>query len=122
MYNLRIRGSFSAAHQLSGYQGKCESLHGHNWNVELNVSGADLDAIGLLIDFKELKKILGGILEEFDHKLINTLDAFREINPSSENLAKYIFNRVKAKLPGKVKVESVSVWESDTAGAEYTEC
>lgn len=73
MYELTIEGSFASAHQLRGYKGKCENLHGHNWKVELSVEGKALNDIGLLIDFHELKRILGEVLVRLDHKNINEI-------------------------------------------------
>ena len=118
---LKIIDTFSAAHFLKNYKGACENLHGHNWKVELEVKGSKLDQTGLLIDFKELKKILKEILEELDHKLLNEKPPFNRINPSSENIAKFIFDKVSKKLPPHVQVKSVTVWESEKACATYTE-
>jgi len=120
MYRLKISDSFSASHQLKGYKGKCESLHGHNFKVELVVEGKKLDKLGLLLDFKTLKKILAGALEKLDHKHLNQLPAFSKNNPSAENIAEYIFRELARKLPRAVKLCEVCVWESDQAGACYT--
>ena len=115
MYRLKVTDHFAAAHQLLGYEGKCEGLHGHNWKVEVNLEGENLDKIGLLIDFKVLKKMLKDLLEELDHKMLNELEPFQEINPSSELIARYIYNKLKKDIPGNVELTSVSVWESETA-------
>jgi 6-pyruvoyltetrahydropterin/6-carboxytetrahydropterin synthase len=120
MYRLKIEDSFSASHQLKGYQGKCEGLHGHNFRVEVQVAGKKLDKLGLLLDFKVLKKILGDVLESLDHKHLNQLSAFAKKNPSAENIAELIFKRLEKKLPSAAKLEQVWVWESDQAGACYT--
>ena len=119
MYHLKITDSFSAAHQLKGYRGKCEKLHGHNFKVEIIVKGEKLDKTGLLIDFKKLKKILNQTLETLDHQLLNQIPEFKKNNPSSENIAKYIFNKISPKLPENVTLYQVSVFESDTASASY---
>ena len=119
MWRLKVIDSFSAAHFLRNYKGKCENLHGHNWKVELEVEGERLDETGLLIDFKELKKILKNVLELLDHRLINDIPPFDWQNPSSENIAKFISEKVEERLPEGVRVASVTVWESERACATY---
>ena len=122
MYILTVEDSFSSAHQLRGYQGKCENIHGHNWRVVLSVRGSNLNDIGLLVDFKDLKNILKSILAGLDHKNINEIEPFTKINPSSENLARYINNEVAGKLTDNhdgIIVESVTVWESQTSRCTY---
>ncbi|MBI5207543.1 MAG: 6-carboxytetrahydropterin synthase QueD [Candidatus Firestonebacteria bacterium] len=122
MYNLKIKTSFSSAHNLRNYKGKCESLHGHNWKVSIEVSSALLNNIGLVIDFKELKSISNSVIEQLDHKYLNELPQFKEINPSSENIAQYIFNSLKEKLVNyKIKLDKVTVWETQNSSAAYYE-
>ena len=121
MYRVKVTDHFAAAHQLFGYEGKCEGLHGHNWKVEVNLEGENLDKIGLLIDFKALKKMLKDVIEELDHKMLNELEPFQENNPTSELIARYIYNKLKKDIPGNVELASVSVWESETARATYFE-
>ncbi len=115
MYTLTVEDTFASAHQLRGYKGKCENIHGHNWKVFLSVKGKTLDETGLLIDFHDLKKILKDATDYLDHNNINDLKPFDKINPSSENIAEFIYNRVSEGLlnTGKdVAVDSVTVWES----------
>ncbi|MFC1709337.1 6-carboxytetrahydropterin synthase QueD [Candidatus Omnitrophota bacterium] len=119
MYEIRVRTEFSSAHRLRGYKGKCEELHGHNWKVEVFVSSGNLDKIGMLVDFKELKAALNQVLKRLDHSYINNLPYFRKINPTSENLAKYIFEKLQSKIRS-VKLSKVTVWESDTSAASYS--
>jgi 6-pyruvoyltetrahydropterin/6-carboxytetrahydropterin synthase len=120
MYELKITTQFSAAHRLENFYGKCEALHGHNWKVEVFLLGDRLDEAGLLMDFGRVKAKANEILNEIDHKFLNELPAFREQNPSSENLARYLFERLGEVLNGDgVKVSKVSVWESDTSCASY---
>lgn len=120
MFELTVRDEFSAAHQLRGYEGACENLHGHNWKVEAVVRGSRLNEIGILIDFKELKKALKEILSELDHRHLNEHPAFKDRNPSSENLARFIFERLEEKLAGKpVEVFRVTVCETERACASY---
>ncbi len=116
MYKIKIEGDFSSAHNLRGYKGKCEELHGHNWKVEVAVTGSRLDKIGMVMDFKFLKERLNGLLDKLDHKYLNNIDYFRKINPTSENIAKYLYDNLKPKIPG---LDSVTVWESDKASATY---
>lgn len=123
MYTLTIDETFAAAHQLRGYQGKCENLHGHTWKAELSVSGEELNNIGLLIDFQEMKAVLREITGMFDHTNINETAPFDIINPSSENLSKFFYDeavkRFAAKSPG-LRVNSATIWESSTSRCTYT--
>jgi len=118
MYSLRVEGSFSAAHNLRGYKGKCEELHGHNWRVKLCVKSKELDNIGMLLDFKYLKKKLNAVLEKMDHKYLNKLSSFKRVNPTSENIAKYIYNELNPCIP---LLDSVTVWENNSSSATYEE-
>jgi 6-pyruvoyltetrahydropterin/6-carboxytetrahydropterin synthase len=122
MYVLTIEENFASAHQLRGYKGKCENLHGHTWKVELSVEGKRLNDIGLLIDFQDLKAILREITSALDHKNINEMPPFDRENPSSENMARYFHDEVKSRLGNKapeLAVRSVTVWESATARCTY---
>ena len=118
-YELYVQADFSAAHNLRAYKGKCERLHGHNWRVELRLAGDRLNDEGMLLDFVEAKRILAGVLEPFDHVYLNEAPPFDTLNPSSENLARVIAERVVARLPANVRVASVTVWESDRCSATY---
>ncbi|MDD2366242.1 MAG: 6-carboxytetrahydropterin synthase QueD [Desulfuromonadaceae bacterium] len=122
MYTLTIRTSFAAAHNLINYQGDCENLHGHNWKVEVAVTARELDKAGLGIDFKVLKLEAGSVINELDHKYINENPAFKDSSPSSENISKYLYERISKKLNNdNIKVQSITVWESDNASACYYE-
>ena len=122
MYELKILTSFAAAHCLREFKGKCESLHGHNWKIEVFVRSADLNDIGLAIDFKEIKKATNDALEELDHTNLNDLPAFQLENPSSENIARYLYRVLSEQLnQGSVRVHKVTAWESDDACASYFE-
>jgi 6-pyruvoyltetrahydropterin/6-carboxytetrahydropterin synthase len=118
MYSLRVEGSFSSAHNLRGYKGKCEDLHGHNWRVKICVKSKELDNIGMLLDFKYLKKRLNAVLERMDHKYLNKLSFFKKVNPTSENIAKYIYDALKSRTP---LLSSVTVWENNASSATYEE-
>jgi 6-pyruvoyltetrahydropterin/6-carboxytetrahydropterin synthase len=120
MYEVKIVTQFAAAHRLENFYGKCESLHGHNWKVEVFLVGSRLDSAGLLMDFGKVKTRTKEVLEEIDHKYLNELDAFKDRNPSSENLACYLYERLGAIFNGAgVKIHRVNVWESDTSCASY---
>jgi 6-pyruvoyltetrahydropterin/6-carboxytetrahydropterin synthase len=120
MYELKIITEFSAAHNLRNFRGKCEALHGHNWKVEVVVSGAELDGSGVVLDFAEVKSATGEVMSEIDHKYLNDLPFFIEHNPSSENIARYIFQRLQEKIEDeRVRVKRVSAWESQDACATY---
>jgi len=122
MYKIKITSSFSAAHFLREYKGKCEALHGHNWKVESAIGSGVLDKAGMVIDFSELKIILNSILDEFDHKNLNDLEYFKQHNPSSENIARHIFNKLKVKVTrSDCLVLEVRVWETETSCATYQE-
>ncbi len=122
MYFLKIVDYFAAAHNLINYKGKCEELHGHNWKVEVLVNGDKLDKAGMLIDFKILKKFLKEILDSLDHKYINELKFFQGMSPSSENIAKFIFEKMKEKLEDtNANVYEVRCWESINSCAIYKE-
>ena len=122
MYDISVKSHFSSAHNLRGYMGKCEMLHGHNWQVEVTVISEELDKIGMAIDFKKLKKIINKITTQLDHKCLNRLPFFKKINPTSENIAQYIFGKIKPQLKKElVYLKSVSVWESQDNKATYYE-
>jgi 6-pyruvoyltetrahydropterin/6-carboxytetrahydropterin synthase len=122
MYELMIETKFAAAHQLRNYNGKCERLHGHNWRVEVYVVAEALNDIGLAIDFKVLKDTTNELLAVLEHSFVNDVFPFTEINPSSENIAKWLYDGLSKKLnDGNLLVSSVRIWESDTASASYFE-
>ena len=121
MYELSIETQFAAAHQLRGYKGKCENMHGHNWRVQVSISSEKLNDIGIVMDFHDLKKITIEAVSSLDHAYLNEVFPFTEINPSSENIAKWIFESLKKRLEGSVKVNSITVWESENSSATYYE-
>ncbi len=122
MFELKIITQFSAAHHLRNFKGKCEQLHGHNWKVEVFVRADDLDDTGLVRDFGEIKEAAQEVLQSLDHCYLNELPAFQDQNPSSENIARYLFGELSRSLnERRVRVSAVAVWESDTACATYRE-
>ncbi len=116
MYEIKVRSSFSAAHNLRNYHGKCENLHGHNWNVEAIFIYKTLEKDGMAVDFREAKIILKGVLEKFDHSYLNETGAFKKLNPTSENMAKLIYDSINKE---NRHIYSVAVWENDNSCATY---
>lgn len=120
MYEVKIRADFSAAHNLRDVGGKCESLHGHNFVVEVVVESDGLDEAGMVVDFRVLKTQTKAILAALDHRYLNELPFFQQTNPTSENLAAYIFHELSRQIDrGSQRVNRVSVWESETSRATY---
>jgi 6-pyruvoyltetrahydropterin/6-carboxytetrahydropterin synthase len=121
MYEITVTSHFSAAHRLRYLHGKCEALHGHNWKVEVSVVSNRLGKDGIVVDFGVLKQKVENVLKPLDHAYLNDLPFFPGIEPSSENIAKYIFDKLKTELkghPGALK--KVTAWESETSAATYS--
>lgn len=120
MYEVEIISSFSAAHLLRQYKGKCEHLHGHNYRVHVTARASAPESDGMVIDFGHLKKITNEILELLDHHFLNEIKPFDEIEPSAENIAAFIFREVELGMKDRGPLlHSVGVWESDTSVARY---
>lgn len=120
MYEITVISNFSGAHRLRYLHGKCEELHGHNWKVEVSVASNQLGKEGVVIDFGILKQKVEKILKPLDHTYLNDLPFFSGIEPSSENIAKYIFDRLKTELKGyHVTLKKATAWESETSCATY---
>ncbi|MBV8552038.1 MAG: 6-carboxytetrahydropterin synthase QueD [Acidobacteriaceae bacterium] len=118
MFEICVEHTFAAAHALRNYRGKCENVHGHNYRVQVGMEAAELDQNGMLYDFTELKRRLRATSEYLDHQFLNELKPFDEINPSAENLARFIFDEIQKTLD-KGSVAYVKVWETDTSCATY---
>jgi 6-pyruvoyltetrahydropterin/6-carboxytetrahydropterin synthase len=122
MFKVSVEETFSAGHALRGYRGKCENLHGHNYRVRVTLEGPQLDAIGLLCDFTQLKHVMRQIIGVLDHQFVNDLEPFRTVNPSAENMAKYFYDEITRQLkdlPPGARVTDTIVWETDTTSAQY---
>ena len=120
MYELKVITNFSAAHQLKNFHGACEDLHGHNWKIEVCVTADTLNETGIVVDFRVLKQHLKAVMAGLDHKFLNDLEAFKDQNPSSENIAKYVAEQLSLLLQvPEIKVSRVTAWESETACATY---
>jgi 6-pyruvoyltetrahydropterin/6-carboxytetrahydropterin synthase len=118
MYEIKVKSNFSAAHNLRNYHGKCENLHGHNWNIEAIFAYKSLSKAGMAVDFKEAKGLLESVLAKFDHSYLNETGAFKRLNPTSENMAKLIYDGIKK---SNKHIASVSVWENENSCATYKE-
>jgi 6-pyruvoyltetrahydropterin/6-carboxytetrahydropterin synthase len=121
MFEVSVEQTFAAGHALRNYKGKCENVHGHNYRVRITVQGDQLDSTGLLVDFLDVKQLIGGVVDYLDHQFINDLPPFDELNPSAENIAKYFYDRVSGGLKNEVlvRVSEVKIWETDTSSAVY---
>lgn len=122
MFEISIEDHFSAAHNLRNYKGKCENLHGHNYRVQVFIRGEKLDKSGLLADFVHLKKALKKVLDKLDHQYLNEILPFDKLNPTAENIAKYVYGQLRYTIHDtRYAIFKVTVWESDTSSASYYE-
>jgi 6-pyruvoyltetrahydropterin/6-carboxytetrahydropterin synthase len=120
MFHVFIKSHFSAGHHLRDYPGNCERPHGHNWKVEVTVKTSELDSLGMGIDFRQVKEAVKKVLDTLDHHDLNEHAGFQSINPSSENIAVYIFSNLKKDLTSdRYEVHSVTVCETDNTGVTY---
>ena len=123
MFTIFKDHTFSAAHLIRGHRGKCRFMHGHNYRVRVHVAARRLDALGMVVDFADLKRIVGEVLDPFDHHVINEIPPFDERNTTAELLADFVYDEVDRRLAaaedGRVRVRRVEVWENDSACAVY---
>ena len=123
MFEVTVEQTFAAGHALRHYKGKCENVHGHNYRVQVTAEGDQLNSIGLLLDFVELKRVVRQIVDRLDHQFINDLEPFTVLNPSAENMAKYFYDEVVGGLnlskEVPVRISQVKIWETDTSIAVY---
>lgn len=115
MFEVKITRDFAAAHRVEDYPGNCERLHGHNWKVEVISRSAELDQLGMVMDFRKLKELTDRVLERLDHEYLNEIEPFKTLNPTAENIARYIFDEVSRGAP----VHRVNVFETETSVASY---
>jgi 6-pyruvoyltetrahydropterin/6-carboxytetrahydropterin synthase len=122
MYEVFVDETFAAAHNLRNYKGKCENLHGHNYKVRVTLAGPELDAAGLLYDFVHLKQVIQNVIRGLDHRYLNELKPFDALNPSAENIARYIYDEASKELrgtPNGTGISSITVWETENSAATY---
>jgi 6-pyruvoyltetrahydropterin/6-carboxytetrahydropterin synthase len=116
-YKLSVTRSFSSAHCLREYKGRCESLHGHNWKIRAAFCGTELDDTGMLVDFTDIKMHLNEIINYLDHKFLNEIVPFDSVNPTAENIAAFVLGRLKNTETKSAKACEVEVWESESSSA-----
>ena len=127
MFEVTVEHTFAAGHSLREYKGKCENVHGHNYRIQVTVEGEQLNRIGLLVDFVDLKRAVRQVSEKLDHQFINDVEPFTTLNPSAENIAKYFYDEVSKALnlevnafnEHPVRIGQIKVWETDTSIAVY---
>ena len=122
MFEISVDYTFAAGHALRGYKGKCENVHGHNYKVRVTVAGEQLNQVGLLMDFGDLRAAIKAIVEKWDHRFLNDLPPFDKLNPSAENLARHIYDEATRQLPqapNGAGISSITVWETETTAATY---
>jgi 6-pyruvoyltetrahydropterin/6-carboxytetrahydropterin synthase len=120
MFEISVEYTFAAGHALRNYKGKCEHVHGHNYKVRVTVAGDKLNAAGLLMDFVDLRVEIKRLVEKLDHRFLNEIPPFDQLNPSAENLAKYICDEIEPQARNQgLRVHGVTVWETDTTSATY---
>jgi 6-pyruvoyltetrahydropterin/6-carboxytetrahydropterin synthase len=122
VFEVYVKSHFSAAHSLRGYSGDCARVHGHNWMVEVFVKCTELDDLGIGIDFRDIKAAVKEVLVGLDHCDLNSLPLFRDQNPTSENIAAFLYKELSRSLNTlKVHISRVKVSETPGAGAFYWE-
>jgi 6-pyruvoyltetrahydropterin/6-carboxytetrahydropterin synthase len=120
MFEVSVDHTFAAGHALRNYKGKCENVHGHNYKVRVTIAGNQLDSTGLLVDFADLRAAIKAVVDRLDHRFLNDLSPFDEINPSAENLAKYFYDEITPQLSNsRLSIQTVTVWETDLTSATY---
>lgn len=120
MFEISAEYSFAAGHALRGYKGKCENVHGHNYKVQVRVAGEQLNSIGLLMDFVDLRAVMKDLGDRLDHRFLNDLPPFDKLNPSAENLAKYFSDGIESRVREQgLHIRAVTVWETDRTSATY---
>lgn len=119
MFSIHRDFTFSAAHTIRGHTGGCERMHGHTYRVRIHLAAEDLDELGMVLDFADLKAIANEVLDPFDHRLINDVPPFDERNPTAELIAEYVHGEVAERLPARVTVTEVEVWENPHSAASY---
>lgn len=121
-YTLKVVTEFASAHTLRDYPGACSRMHGHNWKVELEAVATQLDDVGMGIDFKQMKQVAREVGDRLDHRYLNELEPFQQMNPTAENIAAYLFKEIAAQLNSEtITVSAVTLWETDRACVRYCE-
>lgn len=120
MFELRVKIDFPAAHHLTGYPGDCARPHGHNWGLEVFARSSGLDSIGMAMDFRDLKKAAKELVAPWDHQDLNTLEDFRQVNPSAEAIAQLAYDRLSRIMDGETTwIDRVTIWENERCSATF---
>ena len=122
MFEVAVEQGFASAHALRNYKGRCENVHGHNWKVRVVIEGEKLDQTGMLVDFLDVKSLMGEIVDRIDHQFLNEIPPFDVVNPSAENIAEYFYQQMAGRLeatPVPVRIREVKIWETDIQSATY---
>jgi 6-pyruvoyltetrahydropterin/6-carboxytetrahydropterin synthase len=122
MFEIAVEQGFASAHALRNYKGRCENVHGHNWKVRVVIEGEKLDQTGMLVDFLDVKSLMGDILDRIDHQFLNEIPPFDVVNPSAENIAEYFYQQMTGGLedtPVPVRIREVKIWETEIQSATY---
>jgi 6-pyruvoyltetrahydropterin/6-carboxytetrahydropterin synthase len=121
-YLLKTHVHFAAAHRLRGYEGDCEQLHGHNYKVEIEVRATQLDELGMGVDFRAIRKAAREVVGALDHRLLNEIPPFDEVNPTAEHIAVHVFEQLNRMLDREhARVHAVTIWETDRDSVRYSE-
>jgi len=119
-YTILKEVTFAAAHFIPGHRGPCKNLHGHNYRIRVFLRAATLDALGMVLDFADLKQQIGAVTDRFDHQVINEVPPFDRIVPTAELLAEHIFRGLAGKVASpRIEVARVEVWETDRSCAAF---
>jgi len=121
MFEVSIEKTIACAHRLFGYCGPCEQLHGHNYRIMITYQGETVDQFGMLVDFADIKVAFNEVLSRLDHTYLNELEPFKELSPSAENIAWYVYQQMKANPFDRAKLTNVTVYETPTQMASYRE-
>ncbi len=121
-YQLKVVTDFASAHTLRDYPGACSRMHGHNWKVELEAVATQLDDVGMGVDFKVMKQAARDVGSKLDHQYLNELEPFKNINPTAENIAAYMYKEISARINSDtIKVTALTLWETERACVRYSE-
>jgi 6-pyruvoyltetrahydropterin/6-carboxytetrahydropterin synthase len=121
MFEISVEKTIACAHRLFDYDGPCEALHGHNYRIQVTYGGTELDRFGMLVDFVDIKKAFRNVYKAMDHTYLNELPTFQNLSPSAENIAYVVFQELKKVTFERANLLKVSVWETPTQVAVYSE-
>ncbi len=121
MFFLSVELNISAAHFLRDFEGDCRRIHGHNWKIRVEVKSAAVNDVGMAMDFKDLKEASEKVVMRYDHQNLNEIAPFDSINPTAENMARYLYHEIAQTLPKEVSMSKISIWETEKYRLDYCE-